>query len=245
MTTEKKIIITHPYKGIVLKFDEVRHRFWANEVGVPSVTHFTGVVDKSRPLMIWQERLTREGLLERWRKSGGVLTEKDILECVAIHRVKKEQAATSGTAAHAWAEDFAKGLNPEMPTDEKVANAVMAFLKWIDEEKFKITMPEKHLYSKKYKFAGIADAIAKRKGKLALIDYKTSSGVYDEMYFQTAAYQQMLIEMGIKIVERWIVRFDKETGEFHPTLCPDFVGDFRGFLGCRQVVLQQEKMKKI
>jgi len=251
---ETGIITTHPYKDVSMTFDVSRHLF---SVGGPfiqkkfktldhrpkSVTGFTKAVDKSFALMSWQERITKEHLLMKL-KSKVVITEDIVIEATGLHRVRKQEAATAGTIAHKWAEDFAKGLNPPMPEDEKVKNAVLAFLKWLDEEKFKIKIGEKHLYSKKYDYAGIADAVATRKGKTALIDYKTSSGIYDEMMFQVSAYANALDEMGIKVDERWIVRFDKESGDFFPVPCTNQKADFDAFLGCRAIVLRQEEIKK-
>lgn len=236
-------ITTKPYKDVTLQFEVGRHIFTANGQKVPSVTSFTGIIDKSRALLGWAEKLSVAELNRRLRESG-TLTEKDILEACAIHKVKKEQAATIGTEAHAWAEAYSKGKNPPMPQNEAVANAVRGFLQWVDSEKFKIITSERHIYSKKYGYAGIVDAEGKRKGKLAIIDYKTSSGIYHEMLFQTAGYQQALQEMtGKEYDERWIVRFDKVTGEFQPYLAENFEKDIKAFLGCRAIVMRQKEIK--
>lgn len=240
---EQSVITTKPYKDVVLQFNVPRHMFTANGKPVKSVTYFTKSIDKSFALMSWQERITKEHLLMKL-KAKVIITEDVVIEAVSLHRVRKQEAASLGTQIHKWAEDFAAGLNPPMPEDERVRNGVLAFLKWIDTEKFKIKFGEKHIYSKKYDYAGIADAVATRKGKTVLIDYKTSSGVYDEMRFQVSAYANALDEMGIKIDERWIVRFDKETGDFFPILCEDQKADFTAFLGCRAIVMRQEQLKK-
>ena len=240
------LIKTKPYKDITLEFDTSRHMFFANGEKLPSVTHFTGIIDKSRPRMFWQEKLKREDLISKWKRSEGRLTLQDITESTALHRVRKEEAASIGTLAHDWAENFSKGIKQPMPTIKEVKNAVLGFLKWIEEEGFKLTPKgsERHILSKKYWYAGIVDAEGTRKEKLAVIDYKTSSGIYEEMMFQTAGYQQALQEMtGKKYDERWIVRFDKKTGDFEPYLCGPFEKDIKGFLGCREIVLRIDEIK--
>lgn len=242
MEKSNDTIKSKPYPDVTLEFNIPKHFFLANGDRVDSVTKYTGVVDKSRALMSWQEKLSREELLKRFRENGN-LSEKDVIEATSLHRVRKEQAASLGTMAHDWCEHYALGEKQDLPSDPNVKNAVLAFLQWIEAEKFKIKMPEKHTYSKKYKYAGIADAVAMRNKKLALIDYKTSKGIYDEFRFQTAAYQNNLMEMGIDIEERWIVQFDKETGDFHPHLLDDFKKDFAAFLGCRAIVLRQNELK--
>jgi ATP-dependent exoDNAse (exonuclease V) beta subunit len=226
------MIRTKPYPSVTLEFDENRHQFFVNGDPVSSVTSFTKIIDKSAPLMAWQERLTREALLEHLA-SGREFTAEAIREIAGLHRTRKQEAASLGTLVHDWAENFAKGIKQPMPEDPKLLNGVTAFLRWVDDTGFKFTKAEHYVYSKKYGYAGIIDAWGKTRRKLATVDYKTGSGVYPEMRFQAAGYQQALQEMlRKKIDERWIVRFDKETGEFHPTLCEDFKADFEAFRAC-------------
>ena len=105
---EPTLIKTKPYPDITLEFDTEKHRFFANGEPVPSVTHFTKVIAKPA-LMFWQEKITKEELLARLEKNKG-LKVSDIIEATALHRTRKEEAASIGTLAHDWAENFAKGV---------------------------------------------------------------------------------------------------------------------------------------
>ena len=83
------MIKTKPYPDITLEFQEnPYHKFFVNGRAVKSITHYTGVIDKSGPLMGWQEKLTRTHLLEAL-KNGSALNEALILAACSLHRVKK------------------------------------------------------------------------------------------------------------------------------------------------------------
>lgn len=183
---------------------------------IMGVTTATGVVDKSTPLIIWATRLAKVHLLTLL-ESGQVIQDYHVLEAVELHKVRKQEAGASGTLVHEWAEKYIAGEDPEMPTDEKVLNGVIAFLNWVTEHKVKFLASEMMVYSKKHNYVGTLDAIGKINGKTCLIDFKTSSGVYSEMRYQVAAYQMAYEEQtGKKLTgPRYLARFDKETGDFH------------------------------
>jgi hypothetical protein len=191
-------MITKLYKGTVeLKFDENKHYFSVNGESVISVTNCTSIIDKSRPLIYWAVGLSKDYLLANIKElikddKGGTIL-RLIEESAKQHQIKKEEAATAGTEAHKWCELFIKAKTdkdiPKLPEDPKVYNAVTAFLKWVDEHEVKFLSSERHIYSKKYKYAGIMDAEAVIGKKKCVVDFKTSKGFYNEFRFQVAAYQ--------------------------------------------------------
>ena len=145
---------------------------------------------------------------------------------------------------HKYAEEFAKGKKPKMPDDENAKNGVLGFLRWIEDAGLELKYPEKHVYSKKYDYAGIVDVDARRKKKLVVVEYKTSNGIYDEHRYQAAAQQQALEEMtGKKYDERWLAHFDKNTGEFRAILLDEFEKDMKAFLGCIAIRNRAEDLK--
>ena len=77
-----------------------------------------------------------------------------------------------------------------------------------------------------------AEAIIKK--KLCVIDFKTSSGIYPEMRFQVAAYQAAAEEESGKeyLGNKYLVRFDKKTGDFDPHEFAEQDRDFKAFLNC-------------
>ena len=207
------------YKGSVeIEFYEAKH--WYKHKGerqtIISVTGAVGMVDKSRPLIIWATRLASDFLKEVLNTGGGISEEVIDLACKQ-HQIKKEEAASKGTEVHKWAEEYISGKNPELPKDEKVLNGVTAFLSWVKENNIKFKESERMVYSKKHDYVGTLDAVAVIHGKTSLIDFKTSNGVYSTMHYQVAAYQMAYEEETGKELSgpRYIIRFDKDTGDFH------------------------------
>ncbi len=229
------------YKGTIeLCFEEGRHRFTVDGKSVPSVTFATGVIDKSRPLIIWATRLCRDFLMENLKKlvadTEGTRIASLIDESIQQHRIKKEKAADVGTQAHDWVEQFIKAKTkkdwPALPKDPQVYNAVNAFLKWVDEHDVKFLSSEKFVYSKKYKYAGIMDAEAVIGRRTCPIDFKTSKAIYPEYRIQVAAYQGAVEEEAGKPYSgnKWLVRFGKDDGEFEAKEYAEQDKDYKAFL---------------
>lgn len=252
---------TELYKGTVRAefFEEWRnpdtnrinkHVYLINGKRCPiSVTGVTGLLDK--PALIgWAVRMNNTFLIEQLN-GGMVITEELIVEASKQHTRHKEAAATAGTAVHAWCEAYIKGLNPEMPEDPRVLNGVNAFLAWEEEWQPKFLWSEKIVYSKKHKYIGIMDCaftFGKEKHKINHAgDFKTSSGIYNEMLYQVSGYQGADEEESErKYGSKWILRFakddkfDKDTGKlieaagtFEARECPadDHKKDYAAFLG--------------
>jgi len=138
------------------------------------------------------------------------ITKYDIDEAKKIHTQRLKEAGGFGTKIHDWCENYTKGLNPAMPEEKNVIVGVNGFLDWLNSSKAKITESETIVYSKKYDFSGKIDAVAMIKGKRYLIDYKTGTGLYNDVLLQTAAYAKSYEEMtGNKIHGRWAIRIEK------------------------------------
>lgn len=192
--------------------------------------------------MGWQEKLTRENLMS---EIGKPLTEEIVLRATSLHRKAKKEAADLGTQIHEWANLHIEGKKPEIPEDEKVKNGVLAFLRWIDENKIKFLKSEEIIYSKKHNYAGILDAEAKINGELAIIDFKSSNGIYNEMRYQVAAYRGAKEEMtGKKYDVSWIIQFGKDTGEFKALRIDDHKKDFKTFLAALAIKRREMELKQ-
>jgi hypothetical protein len=239
-------MITKLYDGsIELDFDEARHRFTINGKPIISVTRATGVIDKSRPLIYWAVGLTKGYLMENLKilidDTKGDKISALIEEAVKQHSIKKQEAGDIGTQVHNWVEMFIKAKSkkdyPEIPKEPQIFNGVTAFLKWVDEYEVKFVSSEKIIYSKKYKYAGIMDAEAIIKRKLCVIDFKTSKGIYPEMRFQVSAYQGASEEERGKEYSgnKWLARFDKETGEFEAHEFAEQDKDYKAFLSALEL----------
>jgi len=203
-------------------------------VGKPDllrVTDVTGVINKPA-LVNWAAKMACNHL-RPIVSEGRMITMEDLDEAQAAHRNAAAKAAANGTLVHEWAENYIKYGKTDidhLSGNEAALNGVKAFLKWVNEHNVEFVSSERRIYSRKEKFVGTMDAEAKVDGKLCVIDFKTSSGIYDEMLLQTAAYQGAAMEEGSKYDgDRIIVRFDKETGAFESHSYGNFRQDYATF----------------
>lgn len=188
-----------------------RHMYFVGGVRKTGVTTYCGIKDKSRGLISWATEVYLNHLLECMKKNGKV-TEEDIIVGWTKHEEAKAKAAAVGDEVHKWAEAYIGGLKPEMPEQREAQIGVTAFLEWEDANKVKFISSERVVYSRKHDYIGKMDIEAKVNGKLCLLDIKTSNGIYNEMYMQTAAYVMAdQEESKRKYHGRYLIRVAKET----------------------------------
>ena len=178
------------YNGEVeLTFDKDKHIYRVGEKIIYGVTSATGVLDKPA-LMYWAVNQAL-GFLDKALKPGLVIDElnkpKLLAEAKQIHRRKKEEAGDIGTAVHNYLETYIKAKinwekTPDMPVNEQVKKGIVAFIKWARENKVQFISSERKVYSRKFEYAGTLDMEAIVNGKLAVVDFKTSSGIYPEYF---------------------------------------------------------------
>jgi len=211
------------------------------------VTTITGVIDKSRFLIPWAVKLTTQYIRDAISK--GETFSKEEIENILVdasmqHTIKKEKAGDFGTAIHDWAEQFAlakaSGKDIDIPEDapEEVLNGINAFLEWYNNHDIEFVEAERMVYSRKNGFVGTLDAVAKINGKLYLIDYKSSNGIYESHYFQVSAYYKAYQEeTGTEFDGAMIIRFGKEDGEFEVKEITkgSLVKDYKAFKSCLNV----------
>ncbi len=217
-------------------FDPIKHKF-TDERGklVNSVTKFTGVIDKSGQLIYWAVGLARDYLKEL-TGNGASITDFHIDEACKQHRIVKEKAADIGTQIHELVSKWIKKENYELPDDEKVLNGFNAFLEFQGRYKIKWLASEElvaYTQGKNILYAGIMDALAEIDGKIVLVDFKSSKGIYPEMFLQVAAYQMAWEQMNKKkIAYRMIVKFGKDDGAFEFIELHENDKDKKAFLAC-------------
>lgn len=238
---------------ITIDFYEGKHSYVIRETGKRplSVTACTGIIDKSRPLIIWATRLAETHLCE-CLKNGVQITEKEIAEAINKHSVRKKEAADIGTQVHEWAESWIKTKIKDrkdlaLPADEKVLNGAIAFMKWVEEYKVKFIASEKIVYSKKYDYVGIMDCkftMGTEKHKILHCgDFKTSKAIYNEYRYQVAAYQGADEEESGEVYgTKWIIKFDKVMGEFEAKEFSEHNQDFETFLACLAIKRREKEL---
>ena len=160
------------YKG--MRFYEV-----PNGYKYPSITTVIG-----------KQRSKSEGL-QRWREKIG----EDAAKLIS------RKAANRGTAFHYICEDY---LNNQDIQDHKGKN----FLSWcmfgelksnIDDAIGKVVLQEQAMFSDEFGVAGRCDFVGEYNGKLAVVDFKTTTTEkkeewIDDYFVQAAAYAKMFEE---------------------------------------------------
>lgn len=234
-----------------------------------SVSGITNVLDKPK-LVGWATKMCAEFVQMNYPR----LSEKVVVNTLtglAVDEVelgafiqdmkshgkgRKKEAATIGVMAHAWIESHIKhvlglGPKPSPVVNSAVNNAIEAFLKWEKEHHVVYIATERMVYSKRYAFAGQIDIEAKVDFELAILDNKTSSGIYPEMEYQLAGYQLAAEEEALYTKEpvrydaRWILRLDKVTGEFEAKRYIDHETAKAGFLACYTLARQAFDRKAV
>lgn len=93
--------------------------------------------------------------------------------------------------------------------DRRLTNCIKAFLEWRQEVGFVIVSTEFTVFTDKHKYAGTVDALGYVSGKLTLVDYKTSSGIWPEHDLQVASYLNALLWM----IENKLAKFEDVPNE--------------------------------
>ena len=200
----------------------------------PSVTNVLGVINKPA-LAPWARNTALESvqtaLLARAEMTGSITTEwvSDVIDQARqTPDFKRDQAAGFGTQAHELLDQFIQGLEPEVPPELEVV--VNNFLSWRAASGMDIRLTEAMVYSEKHRYAGSADAIAYRDGKLIVLDWKTGKGIYPEYGLQVAAYAKALEEMtGEQVGEAWTVRLGRTEPDFESQRVVDLDRAFISF----------------
>jgi hypothetical protein len=228
-----------------------------------SATAITGKLNKPF-LLNWAANTACQYIESYVRNSTGKLLAEELYPIIeaakTAHEKVKEKAATAGTIVHEFAEKFAKAkidnqAYPEIKDDwsDEVKHGVEAFLDWYSNNNVKFIESERLVYSKKYKYAGLFDVLAEVNGKLTIIDYKTSNGIYDEHYLQLVGYYIAVKEefsfLNKKVPEMLsIIRFGKEDGRCDVECIEDELMlklYQRGFLGLLEIAKSLKELNKL
>lgn len=238
------------YNGdVVLEFDERRHQYRVRVGGrrykVPSVTGICGII--SKPALIpWAVNSTIE-LIREAIGPGAEYSETYLEEVFRSAKGQarglKSEAGSRGTALHHAIERFfVCGELPEVDSPERFG--VDAISAYAERESLKILAVERRLYSRRHRYSGTCDCIAEVDGKLALLDWKTSKGIYPEFRLQTAAYVKAYEEeTGKRIEERIILRVGAVV-EPHRYARITLRKDFAAFLGAKSLFEQIQAIEK-
>ena len=145
-----------------------------------------------------------------WRQSVGEERANEI----------SRKAANRGTKVHKICEDYLNNEITELKMQMLMPDLKELFFKirpMIDENVGKIYSQEQALYSDEFKIAGRVDLIAEWNGKLAVIDFKTSTKQKEEeniqnYFMQCTAYALMFAERTGMWIDDIVVLIATEEG---------------------------------
>lgn len=197
------------------------HTRYYNQSGkrLPSVTTVIGKLGlNKRVLMHWAWKMGTEG--------------KD-------YRKVTDEAANIGTIAHAMVEDrineameeldpdhvWSPAWSPDQYPEEDIERAKLAFgafEQWWDQHSIVPKASEMRLSHEQLGYGGTIDFVCSLDDTPALVDFKTSKGVYTDHIIQLAAYQQLFAaNQNGMMLDPYLLRIDKYTGQFEFHHLPD------------------------
>lgn len=202
----------------------------ADGTRVPGVTTYLGVLAKPA-LPHWAWELGVQGL---------------------DYRKVRDQAGDIGTLVHYLILCKLKGEEPDLsvytPQDVALAASPMnKFEDWYKEHELEPVLLETPLVSEEYKFGGTPDFYGLVDGKATLLDFKTGKDIYQEAFYQLAAYKELLIENGHHPVESVkILRIGKSEDEgFEYRDAGTLVNHWLVFLACQEIYELQKIIRRV
>ena len=168
----------------------------------------------------------KEGIV-KWRESVG----NDVANQVM------RQAASRGTAVHTLIENYLN--NEELSKQAVLPVALFVTMKSELDNINNIRIQEDGLYSDKLGVAGRVDCIAEYKGKISVIDFKTSTKEkkeeWVENYFiQGSAYCEMYEERFLQPIEQVVILIVTEDGAVQT-----FIKDKRDYLPLLKTAIKE------
>ncbi len=174
----------------------------------------------------------KEGIV-KWRESVG----NDVANQVM------RQAASRGTAVHTLIENYLN--NEELSKQAVLPVALFVTMKSELDNINNIRIQEGGLYSDKLGVAGRVDCIAEYKGKISVIDFKTSTKekkeAWVENYFiQGSAYCEMYEERFLQPIEQVVILIVTEDGAVQT-----FIKDKKDYLPLLKTAIKEFNEKNI
>lgn len=226
-----------------------------NDKLYPRVTSIIKVVGDKTALLNWMARTERDACVnaavEMWTEMlGGAAVPTPVSYEIALRdKIGKEKAGDRaseaarniGKQAHArleWVLKKACGkkVGPEPVVSEEAMIAASAGEDFLKRGGIQPIEMEQTVWSESHVYAGTLDLLCNTSEGLAIIDFKTSKGVYPEHKMQLAAYRNAVNEMGHGPVDHaFILRLPKTTTDpaFEAKLfdAKELDAAFEGFLG--------------
>ena len=166
------------YDDPLFQFDPVKHKYTYEGDQFISVTQFIQRFHKKFDSDFWSQKkaeergITKEEVLNEWK-------------------VLNDRANFIGTSTHNWIENYFNRIYQELPTDLDVIDRINKFNRIYATHLHKLTPLkfEQRVFSKKWKIAGMVDALFIYNDSLFIFDYKTNKEFTTEN-----SYKEKLLE---------------------------------------------------
>lgn len=198
---------------------------------VPGVTTIIGRFKESGALLHWAFQVGKSGAATLYES--------------------RDEAGLAGHLVHAIVEAEIHGEPPpEIPDEmkQRVESAHGAWQEWFTGARMGIVATEVPIVSELHRFGGTIDAIARDgKGRLCVLDWKTSNGVYSDYALQLAAYKLLWEEQNPELPLTGgfhLARFAKEHGDFEHRWWPELEDAEAMFLLLVQAYELDKKLRK-
>lgn len=173
------------------KFYEDSHSYYYGNTRYPSVSNVVDLFVKGFNGEYWSFKKAKERWIDNYSESNNVhryeitddVIKKNLPQVFELKKVilqewedNKNIACELGTAVHNWIEKFLKGLNPALPSDEKILIRVQGWIKVFNERLCKLDniAHELKIFSNELEIAGTIDSVFGFKGMPVIGDWKTN-----------------------------------------------------------------------
>ena len=206
------------------KFDPIKHKYTLDGEHFISVTQFIARFHKPYETDKWSKIKAEQ---------AGISQE----EMLAQLKKLNDRANEIGTATHNWIENYFNRIFQDLPSDIDVIDRINKFNiahgKWL----YKLTPLkfEQRIFSKKYKIAGMMDALFGYNGNVFIVDWKSNKqwthdehdkGKYEKLLspfedvwknhlneysIQVSLYKLILKEIGIDVKASYLLHIGPES----------------------------------
>lgn len=213
---------------------------------LPGVTGMLSIINKPA-LINWAKKealsLVENALIKRLNGKPSarvVLNKRWVNEVLSDAKKRpdtiKEEAADFGTQAHETINMIIYGEEPKYIPEEIIA-PINAFKDWWHNSGITLIAGEVPVASIEHGYGGCLDALGVKDEKLIILDWKTSSGIFNEHALQVSAYSNALYETyGLECSKAIVVRFGKKLPiEFEKKEVADLKKSFSAFLSAKSL----------
>ena len=158
-----------------------------------------------------------------------------------------DELADIGTLAHYFIMCHLTKQTPEtsdysQSQIDRAENCFLSYLEWEKHHKVEPNMTEAALVSEEFLFGGMVDFYGLVDGLYTLMDFKTGRAIYDEYWYQVAAYRALLEEQLYRVDRVIILRIGRDEDEgFDERNRVNLSVEWKIFLACLEIY----KLKKL